>query len=67
VVIIHNLFSQFWQYPNMKVQNLQHPFILQAIVASFGFFLAFLLLKVKILTEHSVLKMVKFSTKKITD
>jgi hypothetical protein len=51
----------------MKVQNLQHPFILQAIVASFGFFLAFLLLKVKILTEHSVLKMVKFSTKKITD
>jgi hypothetical protein len=47
VVIIHNLFSQFSQYPNMKVKILKHPFILQAIVAIFGCFSAFLLLKVK--------------------
>jgi hypothetical protein len=56
VVIIHNLFSQIGKIQNIKVETLSSCRQLWQFLEFFG---RFLLFKVEILTEHSVLKMAK--------
>jgi hypothetical protein len=60
VVIIHNLFSQIWQYSKYEIKKSEAPFHTVSNCGNFCFFLVvfryFLILKVEFLIEHSFSK-----------